>query len=123
MSREVRIWKRSTGIHTSSKENEKMSTTNPAAERAISEAADVLRPHGNDDPAIAAVLKALDTIVSGEAEGEDETDAVAKALLGTQRTIQQLRKSEDTPELRERLEKAHRALEIEHLHKHSGGAR
>lgn len=96
-----------------------MTTTTPKAElsdqarAAIRAAQGVLAPHLSE-PHVAALHSKLAAIADPDGGADDGADAddVAKAMT----SMRELRKSEQLPHgMRERVEKAHLALELEHL--------
>jgi hypothetical protein len=121
MTREVIIWKRD-NTHTHERENNMASTTTtPPASQALADAQELLAPYA-DDPQVGPILTALEAIDAPEDESPgadaDDPDRVEKALISTREAIEKC----EFPELRQRLEKAHTALQLEALARVNPGA-
>jgi hypothetical protein len=90
-------------------------TLSDAARTAIRSAHAILAPHAGDDR-VAGVIGKLGAIVDADS---DKGDDLAKAMLH----VQELRKSEDLPQdIRDSLEKAGRACELEYLRRSNPNA-
>lgn len=96
-------------------------TTSPPASKALADAQELLAPYA-DDPQVGPILTALEEIDAPEDESPgadaDDPDRVEKALISTREAISKC----EFPELRQRLEKAHTALQLEALARVNPGA-
>jgi hypothetical protein len=125
MARSVLIWQRPTNTHTTIRKDDTMaasttSTTTPPASQALADAQELLAPFA-DDPQVGPILTALEEIDAPENESSadaDDPDRVEKALISTRDAIEKC----EFPEIRQRLEKAHTALQLEALARVNPGA-
>ena len=125
MTRSVTVWQRnnSNNINAITKEDSKMATggtaeetrLSPAARQALERARRALQPH-EDDGAIGGLLGKIDGAL-----GEPEGDEVEKSVANMHSLRVALSKSDASPEVRERVERAYRDVGVAHLMK-SGGA-